>query len=290
VDLSLPLSYNGITTGTTLAGGIQRGIVFNGVTPSQIPAIGYLDKSALRDGMDAADVYLAGRTFGIDAAVYGTTQGDAWDLMEGLMSAFDPINAYDADSDNDGFIAFDYTRPTANVATWPVSTYPNGIPMRMYLRPDGPPTFPVEVNVAIKGYALRTTIRLLARDPRQYLQTTQSISINNSSADVTATHRGTHPVYPILTFSMSAAGSTAARFLIEQQSVRLDLSTTTTGTFTVDWEFGTIKDENDDLANRLFNSSFTQGFHPIFGGGSRFLRENQTGISGGSLVWREAWL
>jgi hypothetical protein len=294
VDLAKPISFNGVTTGLTLTGGKQQGIQFVKINFSPIAQVGYFDKTALQDGMDAADTYLAQRTVNIDAAVYGSTVGAAWDQYTALMDSFDPINCYDADPDNDGFLAFDYYRPTANVSTWPVSAYPNGIPMRMYLRPDGPPQYPVpleaSVGVNIGGLALRTSIRLVAKDPRQYLQTTQSITINTASADVTATHRGTHPVYPVLTFSMSASGSTAARFLIENQSVRLDLSTTTTGTFTVDWATGQIEDANGDLANRLFNSSFAQGFETIKGGGTRFLRTDQTGISSGTLVWREAWL
>lgn len=294
MDLSKAITYNGITTGLTQAGGINHGIRFNNVNFSDVGEVGYFDKLALQDGMDAADVYLAQRTVNIDAAVYGSTVGAAWDVMESLLGAFDPVNAFDEDPDEAGFLPFDYYRPTANVVTWPTSAYPNGIPMRMYLRPSGAPSYPVPLEASVgvngKGMALRTTIRMIAKDPRQYLQTTQSITLSTASSDQTATHRGTHPTFPVLTFSLSAAGHSAARFLVQDASVRLDLSTTTTGTFTLDFATGQITDANGALANRLYSGAFTQVFNPILGGGSRVRLTEQNGISGGSFVWREAWL
>lgn len=257
----------------------------------EIPVSQYLDKAALRDGVDAADIYLGQRAFRAIYSVYGSTKGDGWDKLDALMAAFDPVICFNSDTANVGFLPLTYFRPTASISTWPTSTYPYGIPLQMYIRPAAPPSYPTLKRAAggTKGVSFRVSVPLMARDPRQYLQTTVSISVTTASQNTTATHRGTHPVFPSLSFTVSGAGSSAARFFVNNGSVRLDLATTTTGTFTLDWATGQILDSNNDLANRLFSSAFTQVFGQIEGGGSQVVIENTTNLTG-TLTWREAWL
>ena len=47
-----------------------------------VPIIGYIDKRALRDGVDAADTYLGTRSLNIVCGVFGTSTGDLGDKVQ----------------------------------------------------------------------------------------------------------------------------------------------------------------------------------------------------------------
>ena len=292
MDLGASIIYNGHTAlGLTVAAATpSRGCVIESIDPIEIDAVGFLEKRALHDGLDAGDVYLGGRNVRISAGVYGTSDGDAWDQLDSFVRAYSPVNAFDADEAEEGFLAFKFFRPTADVATWPESTYPSGIPLQSYLRPARVPTYSVRraPTSGAKGFAIGVTVPMVARNPGLFLQSVTSISISSSTQ--TATNRGGHPTNHIITFSMSAAGSTAAQFIIDNFAITLDLSTTTTGTFTIDISDGQVYDSNNLLANRLLNNEFTQYFRRIKPGGSTIRRANATGMSSSTTAYREAWL
>ena len=292
MDLGASIIYNGHTASGLTAAPQKpnRGCVIERVSPIQIDAIGFLEKRALHDGLDAGDVYLAGRNVAISAGVYGTSAGDVWDQLDSFVRAYSPVNAFDADEAEEGFLAFKFFRPTADIATWPTSAYPNGIPLQAYLRPARVPAYDLQ-RMAVagnKGFSIPVTVPMVARNPGLFLQSVTSISISSSTQ--TATNRGGHPTNHIITFSMSAAGSTAAQFIIDNFAITLDLSTTTTGTFTIDISDGQVYDSNNLLANRLLNNEFTQYFRRIKPGGSTIRRANATGMSSSTTAYREAWL
>ncbi len=63
-----------------------------------VPLIGYIDKRALRDGVDAADTYLGTRSLNIVCGVFGTSTGDLGDKVQAVLDAMRPIpRTYDAD-------------------------------------------------------------------------------------------------------------------------------------------------------------------------------------------------
>lgn len=294
MDLSAPISYNGWTaTGATgaSAGAPLSGYVVEQLTPGPIDATGYLDQRALGDGIDAFDVFLGARQFTLVAAVYGSTKGDGWDKLDAMLEAFNPTIAYNADTAQRGFLPLKFYRPTADTSTWPSAAYPYGIPLRANVRALAPLRYQVVRNkstgVSAKGIAFEVAGTLLARNPRLQLETVTSVPITTSTT--TATHRGSFPVWPVVQFSMSSAGSSAAVIALDGFSVKLDLSTTTTGDFTISYEVRSITDTNGAQANRLYVASFDQRFAEVQPGGSTLRGYNLTGMVSPLLVYRESW-
>jgi hypothetical protein len=245
VDLSKAISYNSlsINTATRSAGGLPTsGYIVNKFQPYPPTIDSYFERRALADGMDAGDVYLAERRFGLIVTVLGTSQGDFWDKAQDLLAAFNPTIAYSTDSANRGFLPLDFYQPTADIATWPTSSFPNGIPLRYYVRPMHQPVYIIERDkdggTASRGFSKRFEISLHARDPRKYLQT--MIATTVTSSPQTASYRGDYPTWPVLTWSMSAAGSSAFGLSLGGATWAINLSTQTSGSLELDFGKGTF--------------------------------------------------
>src|SRR3990167_8676898 len=188
----------------------MSGTIIERIEPTDIETAFYLDKRALDEGVDAGDIYLAQRAFIIHASVYGTSEGQAWDRYDDLVTAFAPRLMYNADTANLGFLAFQFTRPSIS------SDFPSGISMQAYLRSTRPPIVQVsrrkQGGYTGSGTQIPVIIPVVARDPRFYAQTAQSISISPATATATATHRGTYPTWPIVSFTVTGAGHATAKF------------------------------------------------------------------------------
>lgn len=294
MDLSAPITYNGWTaTGASgaAAGAPLSGYVVEQLTPGPIDASGYLDQRALADGIDAFDVFLGARQFTLVAAVYGSTKGDGWDKLDAMLKAFNPTIAYTADTSQRGFLPLTFYRPTADISTWPETTYPYGIPLQASVRALTPLRYDVmrkgSTGVSAKGIAFQVAGTLVARNPRLQLQSQTTHTITTSTT--TVAHRGSFPTWPVVQFSMTSAGSSAAAIALDGFTVKLDLSTTTTGDFTISYEDRVITDGNGAAANRLYDSSFDQMFQEVQPGGSLLRGFNLTGMSSPRLVYRESW-
>ena len=201
-DLSLPISYNGFSVNTvsrSTGGAPMSGYLVDEMNVSALEVRQFLDPRATADGIDASDVYLGRRSVELIVTVYGSTRGDFWDKAQDLLSHFSPTLAYASDSANLGFLPLDWYQPTADVVTFPVSAYSSGIPMRMYLRPNGLPAYTSrrddQGGQSGKGISKQFRIPLLARDPRKVLQseTTVSIASTTASASSSATYKGDYP-------------------------------------------------------------------------------------------------
>jgi hypothetical protein len=291
VKLSLPITYNGWTASLTRnpSGVPSSGYLVESVEPSGINAVGYLDKRALADGVDAGDIFLSGREFGMIVTVFGSSEGDFWDKADDLLAAFSPTLAYEADTANLGFLPFDFYQPTADISTWPTSAYPSGIPLRYYLRPAMPPKYNIlrdDVGgTAGLGVAKKFAIDMIARDPRKYLQTSQSLTISTTTQ--TATYRGNYPSWPIVTWQLSAAGSASFTLTINDLAVVIDLSGHSSGTFTLD--YGTREFTKSGFGS--VSSLITSGDFSQVQEGTTYRRANVDGMSGttNQLQYREAW-
>lgn len=292
MNLGATISYNSlsINTVTQSAGGRPSvGYVVESFEPVPPESVGFVEKRALQDGLDASDVYLAGRLFRLVVTAYGSSQGQLWDKAQDLFEAFNPRIAFDADTANLGFLPFDFYQPTADISTWPTSTYPNGIPMRYYMRPVSTPQYVVrrdaDGGVAAAGKSKPFNITLLARDPRKYLQSTVAASI--TTATQTVSYRGDFPTFPVITVSFSAAGSSAFTLTVNGEALVINLSGETNGGFlSIDYAKGTIVNSGGVSKWSLVTSagSFTE-----IDVGSTFSRANTTAITGTTLTYREAF-
>lgn len=289
--LDQPISYNGITTGlTTRAGGLPDvGVEITRVRYGDVQADAYLDKRALQDGLDASDVYLSGRQVLIDAAVYGSTEGDLWDRVQDFNHAFNPHIAYDADTAEVGFLPFKFYQATADIASWPSASYPSGIPLQMYLRPLRTPSFVIEkANTGGGGFVGQgakqlLTVPLIARDPRKYVQTAISSSI--TTAVKATSYRGDYPSLPIITFSVTATGHSAFTMTIGGKSIVIDLAAVSTGSFTLDFADHTLIDGDGDSRASLMD--FAEFATIEFG--TTFVLANAQGVSNPTLTYYEAF-
>ena len=294
MDLTKSIVYNGLTiasTSGTTGGTPWGGVAINAIDYTDADIDQYLDKRAIQDGIDAADVYYGARRIAIDASVFGTTRGDTFDRLEDFAYAFDPVIAYNADTANIGFLPFQFYQPTADISTWSTSAFPSGIPLQFYARPMTPAKWSVSRDnsggVAGLGLSIRVSSVLLARDPRKYLQT--SIQSDITTATQTATYRGNYQSWPVITFSMSAAGNSATIIAIAGGSVQINLATTTSGTYTLDYATRTIKNSSDVLVTGLFATSVTQDYRQVKSG-STFSVSHTTGFSSLTLTYREAFI
>lgn len=285
MDLSAPIIYNSLTFAPPAAspGRPRGGYEINDIDFSEVGVTAYLDKRALQDGLDASDVYLDGRNVQISGSVLGTTAAHTWDNLQALMAAFSPTEAYRADTDEKGFLPFKFRQPTIDTATWTAGY----IPLQFYLRPSSPVRYRVtRPGVAgTKGFAIPFRVSMVARDPRKYAQTEQLIGVS-SSTDGYATHRGDYPTMPVISMTLTAAGSSAFTVFVDGTSARIDLSGRSSGTLLLDYANRTLTDSVTDVQ---YMSLLTGNFVPIRPPGVQVYFVNSTGLSSVVAHYREAW-
>lgn len=209
-DLSLPITYNSLSINTvarTAGGAPMSGYLVDEFDYSRIDVSQKLDKKAIADGLDAQDLYLGGRHISMIVSVYGSTKGDFWDKAQDLLTAFSPTLAYSALSQALGFLPLDFYQPTADIVTWPLSAYPNGLPLRFYARPFATPAYVArrdeQGGLSGKGISKQFRISLLARDPRKVAQ-----AISSTSSTSTLTMKGDYPAIGYVSITASTATGT----------------------------------------------------------------------------------
>ena len=145
---------------------------------------GYVDKRAMRDGIDYTEPYLSARTMQISIGVYGETLGDFWDQMDKLSKALAP-NAIAFEGDY-GVRPFRFYQPT-RVG---FENYPSGIDMEVGVRPTTLVQFGVtrsmSTGLEANGYAQRVTANVMIPDPRKY---------HYNIRDIGQVNRGSMPSY-----------------------------------------------------------------------------------------------
>jgi hypothetical protein len=294
MDLSKAVSYNNFEINTVVAGAggaPTSGFRVESFQPIPPDAVGHVEKRALQDGLDASDVYLAGRLFRLIVTPYGTSKGDFWDKAQELMSTFNARVAYESNTAIKGFLHFDFYQPTADISTWPTSTYPSGIPMRYYMRTVSSPEYVIERDRdggdGARGHSKPFTITLLARDPRKYLQETQEVSITSSTQ--TVTYRGDYPTFPIITFSLTNTGNSAFTLQVNGRSLVMDTTSLSTGTIEIDFARRTLIGQASGDSKYALVTSTAEGFFSEIDVGSTYRRDNGTGISSSTMTFREAF-
>lgn len=293
MDLSLPISYNSLSINTTVrsAGGRPAsGYQVDEVDTSEVEIAAYFEKRAISDGIDASDVYLGRRRIGMIVSVFGSSQGDFWDKAQDLLKAFSPTLSLSADTANLGFLPLDFYQPTADIVTWPTSTYPNGIPLRYYVRPLLLPSYKIDRDdtggVSDRGLAKKFRISLVAKDPRKVLQAQTTVALTAFAA---GSYDGDYPTPVSISFvSGSSTGNGSLTIDSNVLSVNIDAASTTY-TFSETGEFY----KNGALAaNLLYDNSTPWVFRP---NGSVSL--TKTGVfslaagarPSGSLAYRQAF-
>lgn len=240
------------------------------ITIAPPPLTQYVEKRALTDGLVASDVFLGGRTISAIVTAYGTSAGDFWDKTQTLariMSA--PLRrqaAIDADQANtEGFGFLSFFQPTTSTAVgqWPTSTYPNGIPLAYEVRPlqmeyDLERSKDASESDEPQSKAFR--LQWIAKNPRKIHTTYVSTSVSADTTTATISYRGDYPNWPIVQFTMTAAGFGDVNIVIDGFSVVIATTEVTTGfpkTFYVDYDTRSIWDGDPlDEASTLRNDLY----------------------------------
>ena len=233
-----------------------------------VPLVGYIDKRALRDGVDAADTYLSTRTLNIVCGVFGTSTGDLGDRVQAVLDSMRPIpRTYEAD--------YGFRQLAFSQATIDTSNFSTGfIPMMMLVRPSSLPnvtmTSAQSIGVSARGFAATVGLSFLAKSPYRFSSTERSISITSSSATTSLPNLGSAVSFPtfeiIYSSAVSYAAATVAAVTVrwyvdfENQTVRRGLRSTSGGAYVTTlrqdvidtslYNFGSIP-PTDDAATTL---------------------------------------
>lgn len=114
--------------------GIGKGIdgsVVDSFDPSDKDVVQFLEKRALRDGMDAGDVFYGARRIRMAGTLYGSTRALFYDKVDAFFEATNAVLAQREEPANKGFVPLKWSKPTNRAAD-----YPEGIiALQVFARP-----------------------------------------------------------------------------------------------------------------------------------------------------------
>jgi len=190
----LPLTYNGYTLNEMVSvespAGMQGSMIAPVAYSSPVDFIS--EKLQWRDGIDVSAVTRSSRLIQLNGVIHGTTIADLKDRVRAFSHAFDA--GWIAYANEDPFLPLAFSVPTTDTTTFPTGL----VPSKVYVLPTETP-MPAELRTNGRKASFRLT--LLQRDPRRFLQT----SVTHTSG--TLTNPGDTTSWPIVSFSMSGAGS-----------------------------------------------------------------------------------
>lgn len=210
MDLTQSITYRtfdfndaALTAGT---GPILSGCKVESVEWPGVQAVGYTEKTARFDGLDASDVYLGGRRVTLAGVLYGATRADLWDRWRALVAATTPTLAYADAPDAWGYVPLVFSEPTGDT-----DTYASGlIELFMRARPLAQASTVIRDDQTggedSRGLSLRWQAPFEMRDPRRYVNTLTEIALTGAtSGSGTAANAGNYPT-PMTIILVSPAG------------------------------------------------------------------------------------
>jgi hypothetical protein len=224
IDFNLPITYqiagsstlniNSIGASEVTTAGPRSGYKVMSAVFGETPAVGYVDKRALHDGVDAGDAYLTTKSLGIVCGVFGSSIGDFHDKLQALMDAMRPIpREY---QENDGFRSLAFSQATIDTTNFSTGY----IPMLMSVRPVAVPQVQLQsmhsieniatVGAPSRGFATNVQLTFVAKKPYKFRQTSRSIEITSSSATTSLPNLGSAIVYPNFELIYSVASTYAS--------------------------------------------------------------------------------
>jgi hypothetical protein len=266
-----------INTVTSAAGPATplSGYAVEGVTIGAAGVRGYTVDEAQRDGIRGAEAFLGSRNVTLVVSAYGSSIGNFWDRVDTLSGAMDPYpNAFVSD---DGFRQLRFYSPTGSTTKQ----------VYMLVRPASIPGIGVTKNQSVgasaKGFASNTQLAFLAKDPRKISVSEYTVSI--SAGTTTVAYTGNYKYYP--TVIVTASGTSASYTLGGKTVSLIGLSSGTS--YYIDHGKATLRigSATGTISQGKFNETLTTGFGAISSGESVVLSGS---ASGGSIVYREAWL
>jgi hypothetical protein len=197
MDLTRPVSFRGLFLNGASGGpgGNQPidGQRLTRVNFSDVPAVGYTEKKALEDGLDASDVFLGGRTITLQGEVFQNTKAALFDMLDVLRLKFTATDCYAESPGTRGYLPLSFEVPTALLAYWPTGF----IEREIWVRPLTQPQYDIELaavsGVEDNGYVLPYVARLQAKDPRFYHPTAVDAFLSGGGGSGALVNRGSYP-------------------------------------------------------------------------------------------------
>lgn len=213
MDLTRPVTYRTLTLNGAQGGpggdNPIDGMRLVRARYANVQAVGYKEKRALDDGLDASDTYLAGRDLTLMGEVFGQNKGRLFDLLDLLRLKFTATDAYAESPDTRGYLPLAFSQPTEFTVY-----YPTGFVDRVLnIRPLAQPEFDIEFGSIggspSRGYVVPYVTRADARDPRFYAPTAITEDLDGGDGVITGTllNRGNYPTPLNFLFYRSAAHS-----------------------------------------------------------------------------------
>jgi len=236
---------------------------------------GYTVDQAQRDGIQGAEAFIGARNIALVVSAYGSTIGNFWDNIDTLSGAMDPYP--DAFVSANGFRQLRFYSPTGATTKQ----------VYMLVRPTATPGIGVTKNQSVgasaKGFATNTQLAFVAQDPRKISVSEQTVSI--SLGTTTVSYTGNYKYYP--TVIVTASGTSASYTIGGKTVALIGLSSGTS--YYIDHEKATVRigSATGAISQGKINETSTTGFGALRSGGNVVLSGS---ASGGSIVYREAWL
>jgi len=238
MDISKSIIYRGLDLNSVLlgTGRVLRGISVENVDYSNVDAVGYTEKRAGADGLHASDIYLGSRRVDMRGLIYATSLPEMFDFLHRIRSVFSPTSAYQEDPGNRGFVPMSFFQSTMDTDSFPAipaappdPAYDAGtVRLYMNLRPERLPQFTIDssrqdvdgANHGKKATALPWSARLMAKDPRVYINPGKTVDVsggpnNPAGTTVQAVNRGDYETPLNILLAIGAAPGATKTFQVK---------------------------------------------------------------------------
>jgi len=196
MDLTRNIRYRGFEFNSVAIGtaGVAEGCTVDQVEYGDVEVDGYTEKSSLKDGYDASDVFLGRRMVTLRGMVHGHNRGALYDLLRSMRFAVSPRLAYRDAREAKGFYPLEFSEPTNLKADWDDGV----IDLMLKCRSMGGvrTNFFREKTGGDDEQAISVPyeVRFMAIDPKVYLRQRAESYISGGAGNLELENRGGYPV------------------------------------------------------------------------------------------------
>jgi hypothetical protein len=221
-----PVRYGGVEFNSVeqLGEGKRRGTILEEFDFGRSQGVGYTEKRAQDDGLDASDVYMGSRVVNIVGVTYGSTPGDLHDQLQRVRSVLTPTIAYGFSKPDYGYIPLEFSLPTENDTDFPGGWRR----LEFRARPVGQPQFSLRRDAGSEngvpnngsfGAGILWRATLECKDPRMYLRPDIWVPADPDTTTLpdsgTLKNRGDYPAPLDILLVMPAATTATSKVVIQ---------------------------------------------------------------------------
>lgn len=252
--------------------------------PSEIQLRDQREPLHLRSGGDLGDASKTFRYVRVGGSIRSATQAGLDDKVSALLQTFDIDECQAANPATEGISAFAFYSPTGS----PPSGFTSPVQEKFLARPAGIPSIAQRRS---SGLVLPFSIVLVCADPRRYLATATTVTLNAGNGFSAACPNWTSlmgmAVDPLVTITMAGAGSATFTLTINGVALILNLSGLAAANIvTVDVATGTIKVGSTHRAD--LRTSAVTTFPQIPRGGATATATNTANVTSVVVSYNQA--